>query len=224
MAIRRKLKRIAIIAAAVIFALIVAGFFVLRSRMFHQYVLGIVVNRAEEATGARVQIGGFAWDLPALRVDLYRIAVHGTEPNPAQPLLSVNHIEVELKIISLLGGNFGIRTLEIDRPVVHLIVQPNGTSNLPPSQLTSQSNKPSSNSSSPLSLAVDHFGLHQGAIIVNDHQMLLNAALQGLHAQAAFNSQKREYDGFLAYRSGDLQLAQYAPLWQSLDAHFTVAA
>jgi translocation and assembly module TamB len=224
MSLRRTLKRIAIVIGALLVVVFVAGFFVLRSRTFHQFVLGMIENRAAQALGTKVQIGQLTYDLPALRVDLYRVVVRGAEPNPAQPLLRVNHLELQLKIISLLGMKFGIRTVEIDRPMAHLIVGANGQSNLPAAMLTTQPGKPGSSTSNPFSLAVDHFGVHEGEIIVNDHQLPVDAALQGLHAQGAYNSQKHEYDAFLAYRYGNVQLQQFAPLGQSLQANLIISA
>ena len=63
----------------------IAAIALLRSHAFHRYVLAKMVERASQATGARVEIGDFHFRWSGLRVDLYQIVLHGSEA-AARPL------------------------------------------------------------------------------------------------------------------------------------------
>ena len=83
--------------------LLAAGFLLVRSRFFHRYLLAKIVEKTQEATGARVEVGNYVLTPSTLRADLYRVSLHGSESDPTRPLLAVDHLAVGLKIISLLG-------------------------------------------------------------------------------------------------------------------------
>lgn len=216
---KRLLKRVALSVLILIASIIVAGFFVLRSRAFHRYVLARIVSGAEQAAGSQIQIGDLTFHLFALRVDLYRIAIHGSEPASAPPLLWMNHVGANLKIISLFDGSVGLSNLEINHPVVHFVVDAKGRSNLPspPRSNTTQSN----GSAEVFRLAVDRFALRQGEIYVNDRQIPLKADVRRLKMQANFEPSTAEYRGSLSYQTGEIQVSHYEPLAHSLDLHFS---
>jgi translocation and assembly module TamB len=220
MAKKRIFKWIALGLASLIVVCTITGYFVLRSRAFHRYVLGIIASRAGQAIGEKVQVGDFDFHLPNLRVDIYRISVPGTETNPAHPLLRVDQVEVELKIISLLKREIGLGKVEITHPVVHLTVAANGQTNLPHPPPSLQPSQRSKNTSL-FNLAIDRFQLDRGQIDVNDRQIPLEARLRNLQAQSEFDALKREYDGELRYAAGKIQVGAYRPVSHSLSLSFS---
>jgi translocation and assembly module TamB len=219
MAKMKILKRIVIAVGILIVVLIAAAFFVLRSRAFHRFVLAEIVSRADQATEGNVQIGDFAFHLSAFRVDLYRIAFHSTEPNLGRLSLWVDHIGVSLKIISLLDRKIGLREIDIDRPVVHLVVSAEGPANLQPPPV-----KPAGVTSNLFSMAADRVILDGGEIYFNDRVVPVQAVLRGLQAQAGFDARSKQYDGALAYGAGEIQLANYRPVAHSLKLRFSANA
>jgi autotransporter translocation and assembly factor TamB len=214
---RKVVKWVALVVAILILVCVVAGILVLRSRAFHQFVLAEIVSSAQQATGGKVQVGDFTLNLSDLRADLYRIVIHGTEPNPAAPLLRVDHLQVELKIISLLGRKIGLRNVEIDHPVIHLRVNAKGQTNLPQPPPSPQPSKPVDL----FNLAIDRFRLVRGEIDAEDHQLPLEASLRNLRIQSDFNAQKKEYDGAIQYRAGEIQFGNYRPLPHSFSLAFS---
>jgi translocation and assembly module TamB len=218
MARHARLKQVAISVAVLIVVLIVAAFFVLRSRAFHRFVLGEIVTHADKATGGKLQIGDFAFDLSTLHVDLYRVAFYRTEPNLGHLSLWVRHLAVNLKIISLLGGKIGLRQVEINRPVVHFTTSTAQPTNLP--------EQPPEKQSGPnlFSIVINRLTLDRGEIYFDDRRLPLDAKLLGLHANADFDSRKKQYDGLLAYRAGYIQLGNYPPVEHSFSMRFTANA
>ncbi|HKS72493.1 MAG TPA: translocation/assembly module TamB domain-containing protein [Terriglobales bacterium] len=216
---KRLFKRVVLSALVLIVLIVVAGLIVLHSRAFQRYVLAKAVSGAEQATGSSVQIGDLTFDLFTLRVDLYRVALRGSEPASNPPLLWMNHVGANLKIISLFDGRVGLSNLEINHPVVHFVVDAKGRSNLPspPRSNTAQSN----GSAEVFRLAVDRFALRQGEIYVNDRQIPLKADLRRLQMRAHFEPSTAEYRGSLSYQTGEIQVSHYEPLAHNLDLHFS---
>jgi len=216
---KRLFKRVVLSALVLIVLIVVAGLIVLHSRAFQRYVLAKAVSGAEQATGSSIQIGDLTFDLFTLRVDLYRVALRGSEPASNPPLLWMNHVGANLKIISLFDRRVGLSNLEINHPVVHFVVDAKGRSNLPspPRSNTAQSNGPAE----VFRLAVDRFALKQGEIYVNDRQIPLKADLRGLQMRALFEPSTAEYRGSLSYQTGKIQVSHYEPLAHSLDLHFS---
>lgn len=215
-------KRVALSALLLVVLAALASFLVLRSDAFHRYVLAQMVSRVEKATGGKVQIGDFTFHLSGLRVDLYRVAFHGAERSSAPPLLWVDHIGANFKIVSLFGGEFGLSAVEINHPVVHFIVDASGRSNLP-NPSSSQQSAQSKGPADLFRLAINRFALRSGEINVNDRQIPLEADLRRLQIQGGFEPRKGEYRGSLRYQSGEIQLSDLKPIDHRLDLHFGVS-
>src|SRR5919204_5189808 len=94
-----RILRIGLIPFLILVVLFTAGFLAVRSRAFHQYLLTTIIEQAQRATGGRVELGDFAFRLWGLRADLYRVALHGTEPDPQAPVFWADHLSVGLTLV-----------------------------------------------------------------------------------------------------------------------------
>src|SRR5260370_33211259 len=81
---------------------VVGGYFYLKSSGFKEYALRTIVQRTNDATGGRTEIGNLDFQLSTLTAHLYDITVHGSEAPNQAPLLQVDKLTVLLKIQSLL--------------------------------------------------------------------------------------------------------------------------
>src|SRR5208282_3439551 len=73
----------------------------------------------------------FHWKLSKLEFEARDLTIHGLESADQVPYAHVDRLLVRLKILSLLRRQIGIRELELEHPVVHLIVYPDGSTNQP---------------------------------------------------------------------------------------------
>jgi translocation and assembly module TamB len=195
---------------------IVAGYFYLRSSSFQQFAVHKIVEEADQATGGKTEIGGLDFKLSTLTAHLYNITVRGTEGPAQPPLLHADKLTVTLKIVSALHHKVELHELLIDRPVVHVQIDPKGKSNFPtppPSQ--------SSSHTSIFDLAVGHAQLTNGEVNYNDRKTPLEADLYDLQTDIHFASLAKRYDGNLSYDNGHLKYAQYAPLPHNLNLKFS---
>jgi translocation and assembly module TamB len=194
---------------------IVGGYFYLKSSGFKEYALRTIVQRTDDATGGRTEIGNLDFRLSTLTAHLYNITVHGSEAPNQAPLLQVDKLTVGLKIQSVLHRRVFLSELFIDHPVAHLRVDREGKSNIPqvpPGQSSSHTDV--------FDLGVRHVLLSNGEINYNDKKSALDADLFNLGTEIRFNPFVSSYEGAISYENGHLRYAEYSPLAHSLKAKF----
>ena len=98
---------------------------------FQAYVRARVVAEIEKATGGRVELGTYHTIPFRLQAEIRRLTIHGTESADDVPLLHADRVVARIRIISLLETEFGFKSIVIERPVIHLIVHPDGSTNIP---------------------------------------------------------------------------------------------
>jgi len=203
----RILKWIGIALAAMLVFALVGGWLLLRSDAFHRYAVRKIEEQAAQSTGAAARIGSLDWNFSTLTADLHDIVLRGKEGDAQPPLLHVDELKVSVKILSVFHRKFSLSELDIRRPVVHMQVDAQGNTNLP----TPPPNRGSSNTSV-FDLAIRHFVLSKGEIYYNDQKTPMDASLDDVESEIAFNSLTTSYHGNLSYGNGSLHYAQYAPL------------
>ena len=212
---KRKLGWIGIGLLAVITVLGIAGYIVVRSQKFHDYVLAKIQQEASEATGAQVRIQNFAFHLSTLAADAYGITIHGGEPTSGMPLVQADQLRIRLKIVSLLRRKVDLNEIVLRHPVVNLLVRKDGSTNLP---TPPKSN--SSSSASPFDLGIQHVLLERGEIYYNDLKTPLDAELHDLQLEIKSEFVGTGFDGNVSYRNGRLQYGDMKPLAHDLTASF----
>ena len=135
---RRRWGRIAAWTAGIILALLVVlgiGIYVLiHTTWFHDYVLRTAQQKTSAALNTDVKLQNFALRFTGLRnvgTDLYGFTVYGTGPGAGKPLLQVDHVRVDIQILSFLQQKWNLENAQVDHPVVSLIVNQAGENNLP---------------------------------------------------------------------------------------------
>src|SRR5271157_5881982 len=120
------------VVMAGLFALLVVaiGWF-LRSPAFEEIVRGRVVAQLEKATGGTVELQSLHWNLSNLEIEANGLTIHGLEPAGEAPLAHVDRLFVRLRVVSFVKTSIDLQQLTLDRPVVHIIVKPDGSTNLP---------------------------------------------------------------------------------------------
>ena len=196
---------------------VVGGYLYLRTSNFQQFALHKIAEQAEQATGAKTEIGSLDFKLSTLTARLYNITLRGTEGSAERPLLHADKLTVSVKIISALHHQVSLRELVIDHPVVHVQVNPAGKNNLP----TAPSSQSSSGSTSVFDLAVGHAQITNGEIYYNDRKTPMDADLFDLGTDIHFDSAAKQYNGTFSYERGHLKYAQYAPLQHDLNLKFS---
>ena len=200
---------------ALVLLVVVTGVLLLEhSPSFRQRILAKVAASVQESTGARLEVKDFHVHLRGPSLDLYGITVHGSEANRNQPLLTTDHINIGIEILSFLQRKWRVQDIIIDHPVVHVFVNKKGENNLPKSKQQSSSN------TNIFDLAIQKFVLDRGEVYYNDKKSVLDAELHDFSINAAFDNAQTRYYGDLGYKQGKIVYGTYAPVVHDVQAHF----
>ncbi len=194
---------------------VLGGYLYLKSSHFQLFALRQIVDRANQATGGKTEIGGMDFDLGTVTAKLYNITLRGTEGANEPPLFHAEKLTVQLRIVSALHRQIALRELAIDQPVIHFRVTSDGRNNLPTELPTN-----SSTHISVFDLSVDHAQITNGEVNYNDRKIPLQADLHNLATDIHFESFAKRYSGSLSYDDGHLQYADYATVPHNLRLQF----
>ncbi|HVZ84974.1 MAG TPA: translocation/assembly module TamB domain-containing protein [Terracidiphilus sp.] len=139
---RRRWLQVCAWVAALLALAALGGYFVLSSAGFENLVRRRLVAKLETATGGRVEIGAFHWNLMGLEASLGGLVIHGREAANEAPYARVDEMHVAISVLQVLSPRIELRELVVQRPELHLIVYPDGTTNQPQPRHVNQSGKP----------------------------------------------------------------------------------
>ncbi|MFN0103078.1 MAG: translocation/assembly module TamB domain-containing protein [Bryobacteraceae bacterium] len=128
----KRFLRGAAFAITVLTLVICAGlWWLLRSEWLRETLRARVVEEVEKATGGKAELGRFDFDPSLLGASFDRFILHGTEPAGAASLVRAERVQIGLKIVSFFKRDVDVRRIEIVNPIVNLIVDADGKTNLP---------------------------------------------------------------------------------------------
>src|SRR6266567_8730296 len=185
----KQIGRLILVLAACALIITGAAILFLSTDFAHRYVLGMITQRLQDATGGRVEIGNFSFHRANLGADFHGIKLRGTEADPQMPLLSADRMSIDLGLHLLHTRKIDLEDVVVDHPVIHLSVDANGKSNMPPSPSST-----SGGSSNVFEMAIGHFALNGGEIFYNDRHATITADVRNLDSQVAYSVLNKAYD------------------------------
>ncbi len=180
----------------------------------HRYLIGLVQQKASESLGVQVQLQNIVLHYRTLSVDLYGIRIAGAEPYANPPVLSADHIQAGVRVVSIFRGQWYLENLQIDHPVAWIVVDENGVSNLPRPQSSSE------NGTDIFQMGIRHVLLDRGEVYYNSKPAALSADLHDVAFGTSFSSIQTKYSGRLAYKNGQVVYGTLRPLNHDLDMRF----
>jgi translocation and assembly module TamB len=179
--------------AGLLVILVVAGILIVRSAWFANFVRLKIIAAVEEATGGKVEIGSFSFNWTHLRAEVRDFVVHGLEPAGDAPLLRVQRIQVDLKLLSPFEGFVDIAYLLVDTPQANVMVFADGRTNIPAPKVKKPSEK--SAVETIVNLAIGRFDLITGTGTFLDTPAALHATGRNLRAHLTYNTLHPSYAG-----------------------------
>jgi translocation and assembly module TamB len=190
----------------------------LRSPQFANLVREKVTSAIENATGGRVELGSFHWNVSRLEFEADNLTIHGLEPSAEPPLAHVAKLRVRAHIVSLLTKRVDLTYLGIDSPQIYLIVDRDGKSNLPEPKEKS--------TTSPVQrlfdLAIARAEVRDGILQINDRQIPFDFLANDVMADASFNRPDRRYDATLSVGKIAAKYQNYREVPAASQAEFSV--
>jgi translocation and assembly module TamB len=206
----------------VVVALLGAYYFA-SSRGFEDEVRKRMIAALENATGGRVEIRSFQWDLLHLRAEADDITIHGLEGPDEAPYAHITRLRIQIAVFGLLRSTFSptitLREAEVLEPQFHLIVYPDGTTNQPHPKRRSKSTKPALDSL--FQAKIGQLAVEHGSAHIADSVVPLDLLAQDTQIQLSWQPDAMKWGSYRIYASlGELAFAQGKanPLPSRLDA------
>jgi translocation and assembly module TamB len=218
----KRVIRIALWALATLAVLAVlvsiAGVLIVRSDRFHQYVQRRIVEEAERATGGRVELGGFSFDVHNLTAEIHGFVLHGKESAAEPPLVSVGSATLGLRIISVLEKKVDLASLRVERPQVYFVVYPDGSTNFPgprarPGKLWSEEL---------LNLKIGAYDIVDGLVEYDGRRIPLHLKGEHLRARMTYEAGTPSYRGEVSSDGLQVTAEGYGPIATSMSANFVI--
>ncbi|HEX4427359.1 MAG TPA: translocation/assembly module TamB domain-containing protein, partial [Terriglobales bacterium] len=188
---------------------------------FQSTVRRRIVAELERITGGKAEVGSLHTIPFQFQIEARNITIHGREAATDIPYAHVDSLTAQVKVISLLSAEFGFRSIVIERPVIHIIVYPDGTTNQPAPKVQQTSSEASVKQL--FSLSINHLQVRRGELLWNDQKMPLDFVANDVLADLNYSLLRRHYTVNLLVGKADTKLKSYRPLAWTAEAHFTFA-
>ena len=187
---------------------------------FQSYVRARIVAEIEKATGARVELGTYHTIPFRLQAEVRDLTLHGLEGSSDVPLAHVDRVVARIKVISLLETSFGFKWINLEHPVVHLIVHPDGSTNVPEPTIKSKSTR------TPVeeffALSINRLSVRRGEFLWNDQRTPFDFDANDVSADLTYSFFRGRYESTLQLGKVDSRYQDFLPFSWSASAHFTL--
>ena len=187
----------------------------LNSDSFRETVRTRVVAELSRMTGGKVEIQSFTWQLSSLRFVATGLTIHGREAATEPPYFHADRVTVEIQIVSFLSRSVTLNKVVIDRPVVHLITYPDGSTNQPPHE-TAGPAVPTPEKRL-VDLQVRHIEVNNGTLLLNEEQVPFELAGDRASLGMSYSAEENGYDARLAMSLLSARYSKMGPQHGALD-------
>jgi translocation and assembly module TamB len=187
---------------------------------FQAFVRARMVAEIEKATGARVELGTYHTIPFRLQAEVRDLTLHGLEANSEVPLAHVDRVVARIKVISLLQTSFGFKWLYLEHPVVHLIVHPDGSTNVPEPPVKSRSTR------TPVeeffALSINRLVVRRGEFLWNDQRTPFDFDGNDISTELAYSFFHGRYESNVQVGKVDTRYQDFLPFSWRASAHFSL--
>ncbi len=211
-----------LIASGTALILVLAALWYVTTDSFQAYVRGKLVAELERITGGHSEIGSFHIVPFRMQVEIRDITLHGREAPGDVPLFHADHLYAQMKVISFLRAEFGFHSLTLDRPVVHVAVAADGTTNVP-AVAASPDASGSASMERLFALSIDHLNVRDGELIWADRKIPLNFDVHDTGLQMDYSFLRGRYESRLTLGKVDTVYNGFRPFSWMTNIRFSLA-
>ncbi len=184
---------------------------------FQQMARRRLVAELEQASGGKVELGGFHAIPLRLQVEVLDLTIHGKEAAGQQPFAHVDRLAGVINLSSLLGAKLAFHRLSLQHPVIHIIFYPDGSTNQPtPAQKSS-----SSDLERLFSLSARRLEIRRGELLWQDQRIPVDFSSDEVAANLDYSFLHFRYTGTLRIGKVENQVAGMRPIAWSGQAKFS---
>ena len=160
-----------------------------------------LISSIQQGTGARVEIGGFHFDLWSLRARIDNLTLHGLEAAVQPPLFHADRIDVDIRVVSFFGRKIALDELIVEKPKVAVRLDHDGRSNVP-SPRRAAGNHPWR--ATLFDLRIGRLELRDGSVAYNDAKVPLDVGGRDCNLGLRYDSPAAGGDSYI----GNVSLRQ----------------
>ena len=180
-------------AALTLLALVGGLVYFVTSPDFEEFAEDYVVSWIERRSGASVTLEAFDADFQRMRFFLDQLVLEGEEGPAAQPLLSIDRVEIELSWMGLLRRSLDLTRLAIINPTLFLVIGEDGTTNVPTPPVATEGGAPA------FRFSIDEFSVSGGSLVVDERRIDADFDLASLAGEFAYANTTGVLSGHLEY-------------------------
>jgi translocation and assembly module TamB len=173
--------------------LLAIAFWYVNTANFAEHVRAKLIDVLTTATGGRVELAHFSWHPLRLEAEVDGLTIHGLEAPGEVPYAHIDRLRVRAKIIDAFKAQIGVRWLDVEHPVFHLIIYPNGSTNQPVPKKKTESGQPVTDTI--FDLAVNRADVNNGVLLVNQRALPFSLAAKNLAVTVTYRPQPESYLG-----------------------------
>lgn len=189
----------------------------LNSDAFRERVRARLVSELELITGGRVELESLAWNLSQLQIEARGLTIHGLEAPAEVPYVHADRVLLRLKIVSFFSRRIALKEVVTDGLTVHLIVNPNGTTNQPSPKHGREENLSTENL---FDLAAGRVEVNGGSLILNQERMPFQFQGERVSINMNYSRSEQGYEGTVGLSVVSARWRDRTPLRGQIDAHF----
>jgi translocation and assembly module TamB len=169
------------------------AFWYVNTASFADHVRTKLIDVLTTATGGRVELARFRWHPLRLEAEVDGLTIHGLEAPAEVPYAHVDTLRVRAKIIDAFKAQIGLRSLDVEHPVFHLIVYPDGSTNQPVPKQQTENGKPVTDTI--FDLQANRAQVNDGLVLVNQRALPFNVAANNISVTVTYRPQPEAYLG-----------------------------
>ena len=215
---RRRRRVLQALAGVLLLAAAIAAGVFFTSPAFNALVKSRIVAELERATGGRASVGSVRWNLSKLQFEARDITLHGSEPAEAVPLLHIERIYLEGEVVSFFRQELRLNYLQAERPTIHIITYPDGTTNVPSPRRRALETPVERL----MALAIGKTVVEEGLLLWNDRAVPFNFSGNDVEAQFSYVAATQTYQGSASLGKVDFVFRGLRPLSTQAQLEFTL--
>jgi translocation and assembly module TamB len=218
---RRKWWRYILIMTGISWLLVGLFAWYVTTDSFQTRIRRRLVVELERITGGRVDLDSIHTVPLQFRVEVRNLTIHGSEGANQVPYAHVDRMLAQMKVISILGTEFGFDSLVMEHPVVHVILYPDGSTNQPePKQKSTALENPVERL---FDISINRFEVRHGELLWNDQKFPVDFVVNDISADMTYSFLHRRYDTNVLLGKAETLLPDYRPIPWTVEAHFTLS-
>ena len=187
---------------------------------FQALVRSRLVHELERVTGGRVDLGSVHAVPFRFQVEVRDLTIHGRESSADLPYVHVDRLLVRLKITSVLTPGLAFQSVVFERPIIHIAIYPDGTTNQPLPKLAEGQKTPVQ---SLFALSINQLEVRHGELFFNDQKIPLDFAVDDVFADMGYSLLHSRYEASLLLGKAVTKFQSFRPVAWTAAVHFRLS-